>query len=194
MRVAEQVILPVFRTPANAFQPSRYTTMFEFLFNHWSTLFVAAVVFIAWVFAKLMLGDDKMPYRKRASLLTSSELSFYKALNKAVDGRWAIQWMVRIADLLQVAPETPRSQTWDNRIQGERVDFLLCDHETMEPKLAVELVDKPEDESERKDPDQFVPQAFADAGFPLVRIDEQSDYDETALRKVIDEQLGATPK
>ena len=168
--------------------------MFQFVFDHWPVLFIAAAVFIAWVFAKLMLGDEKMPYQKRASLLTSSELSFYRALNEAVGGQWSILPRVRMADLLQVAPETPKCQAWEGRVQSELVDFLLCDRETMEPKLAVELEHESGDKAAREGRVRFISQALADAGLPLLRIDVQSSYDPAALRKQVDDQFGATSR
>ena len=109
--------------------------MLDFIFNNWPIIFLVSAVLIAWCFAKLMLGDEKLPYQKRGSLLTQSELAFYKALQQAVDGKWAIQAMVRLADLLNVVPDTPKPQSWQNRIHAKHVDFLLCDHGTMEAKL-----------------------------------------------------------
>ncbi len=164
--------------------------MVNFLYNNWPVLFLTGAVLIALVLAKLILGNEKMPYQKRASLLTKSEFDFFKALDKAVDGKWAIQSMVRMADLIRVAPKTPKFQSWQNRIHAKHIDFLLCDHGSMEVKLAVELDDKSHQRADRINRDRFVNQALADAGLPLMRIDVQDHYDATKLRKSIDEHLG----
>ncbi|MFW6170486.1 MAG: DUF2726 domain-containing protein [Planctomycetota bacterium] len=163
--------------------------MFEFLFNHWPIVFVASATFIAWGFAKLLLDEEKMPYQKRPSLLTDSQLSFYKALHEAVNGDWAIQSRVRLSDLLHVEPNVSKAQTWQNRIAGRDIDFILCDQDTLQAKLAIKLDDPPEEESERSRGDRFVDQAFNDAGLPLLRIDIQASYDAGGLRKSIDQQL-----
>jgi very-short-patch-repair endonuclease len=163
--------------------------MFDILLEHWPVIFVTATALLAWILAKLVLGDHKLPYEKRASLLTQSELAFYRALSQAVDGHWSIHAMVRLADLIQVRPKTPKFQSWQNRIHAKHVDFLLCDHGTMEAKLALELDDKTHERPDRQDRDQFVDQALADAGLPLLRIDVGESYDPAALRKSIDERL-----
>lgn len=163
--------------------------MFEFLFNHWPIVFVASAIFIAWGFAKLMLDETKLPYQKRASLLTSSQLSFYKALREAVDGAWAIESTVPISDLIEVVPEAPRRQAWQGRIPGKQFDFLLCAHDTMEPQLAIELQEPAEEPSEPSPADRFVDRVLADAGLSLLRIDIQASYDSGQVRKAIAESL-----
>ncbi len=163
--------------------------MFDLVFNNWPIIFLLVAVLIAWTFAKLILGNEKMPYQKRTSLLTQSELAFYTALREAVDGQWTIQAMVRLADLIQVRPETPKFQSWQNRIHAKHIDFLLCDHGTMEAKLAVELDDATHKRPDRMTRDRFVNQALADAGLPLLRIDVKEGYDKGEIRKSIDELL-----
>jgi very-short-patch-repair endonuclease len=163
--------------------------MFRFLFDHWPIIFVALTVLIAWLLAKLVLGPEKLPYQKRASLLTESELTFYRALSQAVNGQWSIHAMVRLADLIQVRPQTPKFQAWQNRIHAKHVDFLLCDQGSMEAKLALELDDRTHERPDRQRRDEFVDQALADAGVPLLRVDVGESYDPAALRKTIDERL-----
>jgi hypothetical protein len=163
--------------------------MVEFVYEHWPAFFVTAAVLVAWTLAKLVLGDEKMPYEKRSSLLTQSELAFYRALNEAVDGQWSIHAMVRLADLIQVRPATPKFQSWQNRIHAKHVDFLLCDRGTLEAKLALELDDDTHQRPDRKLRDEFVNQALSDAGVPLLRIDVGGSYDAHLLRKSIDERL-----
>lgn len=163
--------------------------MFEFLFNHWPIVFLASATFIAWGFAKLMLDEEKLPYQKRPSWLTDPQLSFYGALREAVNGEWAIQSRVRVSDVLQVEPKARKFQTWQNRISGHDIDFLLCDQETLQAKLAIKLDALPEEESAGEHRDRFLDHALDDAGLPLLRIDIQASYDAGGLRKRIDEQL-----
>ncbi|MHB8974804.1 MAG: DUF2726 domain-containing protein [Pirellulaceae bacterium] len=163
--------------------------MVEFIFAHWPAFFVTAVVLVAWTLAQLVLGNEKLPYEKRASILTQSELAFYRALNEAVGGQWSIHAMVRLADLIQVRPTTPKSQSWQNRILAKHVDFLLCDRGTLEAKLALELDDATHQLPARKARDAFVNQALSDAGLPLLRFDVGETYDPQVLRKSIEERL-----
>jgi very-short-patch-repair endonuclease len=163
--------------------------MVEFIFEHWAAFFVTAAVLVAWTLAKLVLGSEKMPYEKRSSLLTQSELAFYRALNEAVGGQWSIHTMVRLADLIQVRPATPQFQSWQNRIHAKHVDFLLCDRGTLEAKLALELDDATHQRPDCKSRDTFVNRALSDVGLPLLRIDVGKTYDPQVLRKSIEERL-----
>lgn len=167
--------------------------MFPFLVDNWAVVFTILSVLVAWCLAKLVLGHERYPYEKRSSLLTDSELAFYRSLTEAVDGAWSIHAMVRLADLIRVRPKTPKYQAWQNRIHAKHIDFLLCDPGSMEARVAVELDDATHQRSDRKARDQFVNQALADAGVPLIRIDVQSSYDAGHLRKVIDERLAKAP-
>ena len=121
--------------------------------------------------------------------MTKSELAFFRSLQEAVDGQWTIATMVRMADLIRVRADTPKSQSWRNRIHAKHIDFLLCDHGTMEAKLAVELDDTSHQRPDRVRRDKFVNAALESAGIPLLRIDVQDKYDTDDLRKRISEQL-----
>ena len=143
--------------------------MFERVLEHWPIVFVGSAVLIAWAFAKLVLGNQRLPYQKRSSLMTKPELAFYRALVQAVDGRWCVHAMVRMADLLEVQPDISKPQSWRNRIQSQRIDFLLCDLGTMEAKLAVELDDPAGNEPSRPARNRFVGHALSDAGLRLLR-------------------------
>jgi very-short-patch-repair endonuclease len=116
-------------------------------------------------------------------------LTFYRSLQEAVDGEWMITTMVRMADLIRVRKDTPKSQSWRNRIHAKHIDFLLCDHGTMQAKLAVELDDATHQRPDRVKRDKFVNAALDSAGIPLLRVDVQNEYDADNLRKLIDEQL-----
>jgi hypothetical protein len=158
--------------------------------DYWPLLVAIAAVIAAIIVGLSALGDRKrLPYQKRASLLTQSELAFYRVLQEAVDNRWSIHAMVRMADLIRVQPETPKYQAWQNRIHAKHIDFLLCDQGTLEAKLAVELDDRSHQRPDRIQRDKFVNQALSDAGLPLLRVDVQKEYDLEEIRQSIDAQI-----
>ncbi len=72
--------------------------------------------------------------------------------------------MVRIADLIRVRPKPPKWQSWQNRIHAKHIDFVLCDPETMEAKLAIELDDASHNRRDRVERDKFVDGALSAAG------------------------------
>ncbi len=165
--------------------------MVQLLTDNWPILLLVGVLLLAYFVARFAFADRSLPYEKRSSLLTQSELAFYNVLREAAGNDWAIQAMVRMADLIRVKPETPKYQSWQNRIQAKHIDFLLCDPETMEAKLAVELDDKSHQRPDRMERDEFVNQALADAGLPLLRIGVQGEYDADDIRNSIEQALGA---
>ena len=162
--------------------------MIDLLIKHWPVVFVLATIAAA-LYVSLGLRRKTLPYEKRPSLLTKSELAFFRSLQEAVDGQWTIASMVRLADLIRVRPDTPKSHSWRNRILAKHIDFLLCDHGTMEARLAVELDDHTHKRPDRVQRDKFINLALEAAGIPLLRVDVRDKYDAEGLRKNISEQL-----
>jgi len=163
--------------------------MVQLLVDNWPILLVGAVVVLAYFLAQLVSVDRSLPYEKRSSLLTQSEQAFFGVLKEAVDGDWSIQAMVRMADLIRVKPDTQKYQSWQNRIQAKHIDFLLCDPDSLEVKMALELDDKSHQRPDRIERDKFVEKALADAGVPLLRVDVQADYDAGKIRQSINKTV-----
>ncbi|MBM4090809.1 MAG: DUF2726 domain-containing protein [Planctomycetes bacterium] len=162
--------------------------MAELLTEHWPMALLISAIVAAIVVTRFSLRDEKYPYEKRRSLLTKSQLTFYRVLKDAVDGRWSVHPMVRLADLVQVRPQARRYQAWQNRIHARHVDFLLCDQNSLEAKLAVKL-DEPLRRPGRQQQDQFLAKALGDAGIPLLRIDVESDYNANSIRQFLHDNL-----
>ena len=163
--------------------------MDDLLITHWPVVVFVAVIVAILALARLLLGSEPPPYEKRNSLLTESELAFFRSLQEAAGGNWGIFAMVRLADLIQVRSQTPKPQPWRNRIHAKHIDFVLCDHGTMEAKLAIELDDRSHDRPDRIRRDQFVEDALAAASLPLLRVKVAESYDSDRLRRSIRERV-----
>jgi hypothetical protein len=101
--------------------------------------------------------------------------------------------MVRLADIIKVRARTRKYQSWNTRIQGKHLDFVLCDLETLDVKLAIELEDgTPVADRGRRD--RFVNTALAAAGVPLLRVKVQEKYETAVLRKDLEDALGIVRK
>lgn len=164
--------------------------MLNFIHEYWQlAAFLAVAGAILYSLSRL---DRKQapPYEKRTRLLTEAELAFYRVLHSATAGDWPLFAMVRLADLIQVKPQSPSAQTWQNKIQAKHLDFVLCDPDTLEAKLAIELDDASHEKPDRKVRDAFVDEALGAAGLPILRITCAAHYDKGALRKSIREKLG----
>jgi hypothetical protein len=143
--------------------------------------------------ALLSLRDGPLPYERRGVLLSPAEINFLRSLQLAAREDWLIFSMVRLADIIKVRPRTRKFQSWNNRIQGKHLDFVLCDVETLDVKLAIELEDAtgPTDRGRR---DRFVNTALAAAGVPLLRVRLQEKYETAVLRKDLEDVMGIVRK
>ncbi len=145
------------------------------------------------IVAIVSLRDGPPPYERRGMLLSPAEISFLRTLQIAAREDWLIFSMVRLADIIKVRARTRKFQSWNSRLQGKHLDFVLCDVETLDVKLAIEL----EDASSvvgRGSRDRFVNNALAAAGVPLLRVKIQDKYETAVLRKDLEDALGITRK
>lgn len=134
--------------------------------------------------------SNRLPYRLRDDFLSPAELSFYRVLEQAAGGQYAINAKVRIADLLFV-PKQHGDQSWRNKIDRKHADFLLCAPATMRPQLVIELDDTSHDRPDRQERDAFLDEAFAAAGLAILHIKAARSYSIVDLRQQITEVLSS---
>jgi len=167
--------------------------MLPFVTENWPVVLFAAITLTLIIAALLSLRDGPLPYERRGVLLSPAEISFLRSLQLAVREDWLIFSMVRLADIIKVRPRTRKFQSWNGRIQGKHLDFVLCDLETLDVKLAIELED-PTATTERGRRDRFVSTALAAAGVSLLRVKVQEKYETAMLRKDLEDALGIVRK
>lgn len=153
--------------------------------EYWPYLIVVLIVLALIALWNQLRVAPPQPYQRRGALVTKAELRFYRALEIAVQGELRIFAMVRIADLLQVRPDAKTRQAWQNKINCKHIDFVLCDPETLDVLVCLELDDSSHQRKDRIERDQFVNQAFESADLPLIRVPLQSSYDTNKLRDTI---------
>ncbi len=115
-------------------------------------------------------------YFKRDSLMTYQERHFYfDVLFRVVDSQYRIFSKVRLGDLVGLAEESTdpryRTETW-----YKHIDFVLCDRNSLEPLLAIELDDSSHHQYDSRERDAVKDRVCADAELPLLRIKAQYDY------------------
>lgn len=161
------------------------------LAQNWPLVALVVGAIVTVVLALLSLRDGPLPYERRGGLLGPAEIAFLRSLQLAVREDWLIFSMVRLSDILKVRSKSRKSQSWTSRLQGKHLDFVLCDEETLEVKLAIEL----DDDSQPRTPrDKFVYLALTSAGLPLLRVRVQERYETMALRKDIEDAIGILRK
>jgi very-short-patch-repair endonuclease len=168
--------------------------MSELLLQNWPVVVFGATAGVIVLLALFSLREGPLPYERRGVLLTPAEINFLRTLQVVVREDWVIFSMVRLADIIKVRPKTRKSQSWQNKIFGKHIDFVLCDVETLEVKLAIELDDSSHRRPDRVARDKFVNVSLAAAGLPLLRVRVQEKYENALLRKDIEEALGIVRK
>ena len=157
-------------------------------------------LFVAFVFSQLFKFFEKknhlqkeissFEYRASSIFLSPAEHSFFFVLKKILSNEYEIFAQVRIADVLY--PKYPRftreRQIAFNKIASKHFDYLLCDKKTLAIVAAIELDDKSHQREDRKNRDSFLDNACRSAGLKLIRFSCKSDYQLTAVReKIFDE-------
>jgi very-short-patch-repair endonuclease len=166
--------------------------MWNLLVQFWPVILLGILLFLLLNLGRVLIPEERPPYEKRSSLCTQSELQFFSVLQKAAGQHWEIFAMVRLADLIRVRAKSPKFQAWQNRIQAKHIDFVLCDPDSLEVKLAVELDDATHQRPDRQARDAFVEEALAASELPLLRVPVAPKYDVQELRRSVHEAMGIT--
>ena len=157
------------------------------LIQYWPFWVGVAVFAAIFVLLRMYSAPAPMPYFKRPSLVTKSELRFYKSLHKAVLDDFEIFAMVRIADLIRVEKGSANGRKWLNKILSKHIDFVLCDPRSLELVVCIELDDDSHNRPDRIERDKFVNDAFDAADLPLLRIPVESSYNAREVRDLIND-------
>jgi len=128
-----------------------------------------------------------LPYRARPSLLTPAEKKFHEALYPLVYEQWHLYAKVRMEDIIEVKPGLERKEAYGyrSRIKSRHLDFVLCDKETLEVLMCIELDDNSHQRRSQKDADDFKDRAMAAAGITLTRVPVQASYSEGYLKGLL---------
>lgn len=124
----------------------------------------------------------------RADFLSPAELSFYRALELATRGRFAVLPKVNLRDLFY---SPTRGLTDLNRVSQKHVDFVLSDIETLRPLLGIELDDASHSRPSAEKRDAVKDAAFASAQLPLLRIPARRGYATAEITALIDGAIGS---
>lgn len=85
-------------------------------------------------------------------------------------------------------------QSYWNRIQARRLDFLLCDREDLTPRLAIELDGSSHNSKKAKKTDEFKDKLFKEIGLPLLRVEVREEYNRELITLQIADKLGMKRK
>jgi hypothetical protein len=168
-----------------------------------SLTFVVAIVVVLAIVLLLILARalgrrlptlpslPSLPYRRKDTLLTAAERSFYGVLQQATANDLDIFAKVRLIDLIWLPPGTHDRQRHINRVMSKHVDFVLCDPRTSSPLLIIELDDS--SHARRRDRDEFVDRVLEGARLPLLRVPAKHGYNPGELSEAIRRSLPDRP-
>ncbi len=139
--------------------------------------------------------EAKLPYLPRKGLLTANELSFYRVLLPMIGPQWQLFAKVRMEDIIEVpqSVEFKERQSLRGRIKSRHVDFAICDANTLEVLMCIELDDKSHQRARAKEADAYNDRAMRDAGVPLIRVPARHAYSEAYVKSHIFEEEEASP-
>ena len=152
---------------------------------------VALIVIIIVIFiAKILLNKkeqafDIASYQKKTRVMNESEQALFINLQKALGDAYIVLSKVRIEDFVDVDKKNISNNShWGLRgkIKSRHVDFLVCDHATTKPLLAIELDGKSHNDPRRKNRDQFVDELYNVIGLPIKHIPVGGNFLELAQK------------
>jgi very-short-patch-repair endonuclease len=117
--------------------------------------------------------------------MTEHEHGFYKILDEALGRDY---YIIAQAHLSTFLTENVKGQNWKaafRHINGKSVDFLLCDKQTLEPLLTIELDDKTHEQSGRILRDAEVERILASAHIPLIRMQSHGEIHTPDFQKLV---------
>jgi hypothetical protein len=135
---------------------------------------------------------EPLPYHVRDDFFSAAEASFYRVMKKMAADRLIICPKVSLAEIFFVSHPNENA-AYFNKINRKHVDFLLCDPNTLKPRLAIELDDSSHKREDRMERDDFVDDVFSTAGLPLVRVPVRPAYNTAELAEIFKSALQNGP-
>lgn len=138
------------------------------------------------------------PYTARGPILTPAEQRFLPALEAAVaqisGGQGRVYVQLPYSLILKVRPglDNSQRQTYHNKIDRKTADFVIVGPGFV-PRIVIELDDRTHERADRRERDEFVERALADAGVRLVRVKVRGGYDVGELVGLLAEGEGPYP-
>lgn len=131
--------------------------------------------------------DGRLPYRLRETFLSTPELALFRTLQKMAGRHYVVCPKVALNDIFYIARPNENVHFF-NKFFRKHVDFLLCEPDTLQPAIGIELV-KPVGRSEARESDVFMQELFMSARLPLVHIPSSVHYSEKDLENLLREAI-----
>jgi very-short-patch-repair endonuclease len=115
-------------------------------------------------------------YGNRYSVMSPAERDFFKKLSDAVGNEYYIFPQVHLSVLVDHTIVRQYYKAALSHIDRKSVDFILCDKNTLETKLAIEIDDHTHTRLDRIERDGIVEDILKNAGVKLVRFENHGTF------------------
>lgn len=127
--------------------------------------------------------------------ITNAEADFFRVLRAVVGERGHILAQVSLKQLLYFPGKgDPGRQKWQNKMAQKSVDFIICDSNTLKPKVVIELDEPSHARPDRQARDDEVERILKAAGLPVVRVLTSRAYDTRELEAAVGPMLQGMPQ
>lgn len=128
----------------------------------------------------------KYPYQKKKFLLGIDEKKFFDALSLAIeDESYYIVPNVDLEDFLKVE-DVDKRNIYRDKLKHRSVDFLLCDKETLTPKVAINLERPGKNKTSGTRGEVFLDKTFEAADIKFFRFNIKEQYNVEDIKKSLE--------
>jgi len=149
-------------------------------------------------FAGLFVGSaflqrGRLPYHSAGTLLTRTELAFYKVLDEVAGQHFKVLFKVRLGDVVRCS-DALWNRGFGHKIATQHIDFVLVDHQSARIRLCIELDDPSHNTRRGQRRDRWKNAVLHKAGVRLARIKTRNHYDPEKMRRWIWANVKSKPQ
>ena len=125
---------------------------------------------------------------------TNSEFALYKILDELFGNSYRIFAQVNYSHLIQPKKSTKWEERRDrSRIDRKSADFVICDRQTVVPKLIIELDGYVHNYSSKEKRDKFIDEIAEIAGLPILHL-KTNNFNKEFVKTEVSKKLGILSK
>jgi hypothetical protein len=151
------------------------------------------IIFGAGIYLKKQILHDNrssgegFSYKSKQYFFSKAERKFYEVLKEVADEMDMVVFAkVRLADLIYLPKSEDNWIKGWNKIKSKHIDFVLCDKESYQPKVAIELNDSSHNKYKRKERDRFLEFTFEDVDIKFIEIKPSGQYTKSEMEDKLD--------
>lgn len=128
--------------------------------------------------------DGRYPFRKVEAVLAESEMQIFRTIQHEVGESRLVLAKVRLADALTIPKGVDRRDFLLNLAGGKRIDFLVCDAQSLAPLVSIQMLARNEDDN-----NELVSEIHASAGMPFLQLPNKKAFEPGELAELIREAV-----